>query len=113
MLLIQIDERWGSKADSGIVPELRLWASVLSQAYQDVAFPSLYGTLASKDKRALQVSLDRIRAHAIEWFLSDREDCPSLLWICTALDLDPEVMREPIFDIPKLKMRLAPNRREN
>lgn len=58
----------------------RLWAEVIRQAYDDVGH---------KDPR--------IRRDASDWFMSERREICSFLWVCDMLGLDPGRIRKRVF----------------
>jgi hypothetical protein len=68
-------------------PEKVLWAEVLLQAAE-----SLQGRLMflGEDREAIQ-------REAAEWFNSCSQEIGSFLWVCQALDLDPQTVRQAIL----------------
>jgi hypothetical protein len=103
---------WVGVQNLEILPELKLWAAVLRQAYEDVAFPRLLGLVPARTSRNREVQLQVVRDGAIQWFTSPNTECPSFLWVCLILDLDPDYWREPIYDVPRLKNQFLRKRKE-
>jgi hypothetical protein len=64
--------------------EPKLWAAVLLQAVSDCIKPRR-SSPGYKDDDARR------------WFLSDRHGVGSFRWVCEALDLDPQAIRDRVF----------------
>ena len=78
-------------------PCRRLWCAVLDRAYSDIRDAKIYGwnvycSSAESRKSQQQILMDG----AIEWFMGDSKEMPSFLWVCSALDFDPEYWRRRV-----------------
>ena len=65
----------------------RLWAAVLEQAFEDA------------QARGLE--------DAKKWFISEKSEVGSFLWICDALDIDPQALRT-ILTFSRSQMAATP-----
>jgi len=69
-----------------------LWVGVLKQAIRDFYGVGFVPTFELRSR-----SIVRFHKDAKAWFESDRTECPSFLWVCEILNLDPAYIRKSVF----------------
>lgn len=87
---------WGnaeSQRCDPLLPDKKLWAAVLMDAIE-----CLSGHVSAEGSRANRVAeIDRAK----EWFLSERKDVGSFLWVCKMLDLASELILKEVGGLYK------------
>ena len=82
---------WGnteSQRCDPLLPDKKLWAAVLKDALD-----CLSGHVSAEVSRAKRVAeVEKAR----EWFLSERKDAGSFIWVCKMLDLASELILKEV-----------------
>ena len=85
---------WGnaeSQRSDPLLPDKKLWAAVLTDAIE-----CLSGHVSAEGSRASRLAeIDKAK----EWFLSEREDIGSFLWVCKMLDLASDLIRKEVVGL--------------
>jgi len=74
-----------------LLPDKKLWAAVLIDAIKCLS-GHVVGE-GSRDKQAKEIRM------AKEWFLSERKDVGSFLWVCRMLDLVSEQVLKEVVEL--------------
>jgi hypothetical protein len=86
-LLTEDEPQRGSASVAG---ERRLWRAIIRTAFQDVEGLHVHGTAYERK---------RIKISAEQWFMSNREEPGTFLWVCCQLGLDPGGIRRRVLEL--------------
>lgn len=87
----------GHHQAAAVLPEpercvLGMWAAVMHRALED-ATGNVLAINSNHGPEGVKVVRRRVQHEAARWFASDARGVGSFLWICSLLDLEPEVVR--------------------
>ena len=82
------------------MPERRLWSAVLEDAFQCC----VNGHVSAEGSRVRkQEEMERAKA----WFMSQKTDPGTFLWVCKTLDLDPKKILNRVIGLYERRRRAA------
>ena len=83
-----------------LLPERRLWSAVLEDAFQCC----VNGHVSAEGSRVRkQEEMERAKA----WFMSQKTDPGTFLWVCKTLDLDPKKILNRVIGLYERRRRAA------
>jgi hypothetical protein len=83
-----------------LLPEKKLWSAVLEDAFQCC----VNGQVSAESSSARrQEEVERAKA----WFLDERMDTGTFLWVCRMLNLDPKKIRKRVAGLVEKRRKAA------